>query len=126
MAGYQGTLSPDPFDKPKHDALAGSEYMPGGLPSENPEKDDALQTKIMESLEAHVEIDASGIQVAVKNGFISLTGIARNDDNKATIEALVESTDGVRDVASLIEVDSISDLFRSMSGNDDFMIQDKN
>lgn len=125
MAGYQGTLSEDPIERGnrRHDALAGSETAPGGLEGENPEKDEALRKDIRRGLEAHVELHATNIEVFVKDGFVSLTGTAENNEDKATIEGFVESIDGVKDVVSLIAIDITSDVGQSISGQDDFIVQ---
>src|SRR5690606_131220 len=95
----------------------------GGRPSEDSARDESLRREIKRSLEAHVEVHANDVEVFVKDGFVSLTGIVGSDEDKASIEGLVESTDGVRDVVSLLTVDTASDLARSLSGQDDFIIQ---
>lgn len=84
--------------------------------------DSELRQKILEGLEAHVEMHANSIEVEVNDGFVSLSGIAQNAEDKASIEGYVESVDGVKDVMSSIELDAASDLARSLSGQDDFLI----
>jgi osmotically-inducible protein OsmY len=65
-----------------------------------------LKRKILEKLENHFELDASDIKIDVNDGFVSLSGISKTVDDKNTIEALIESIDGVKDIFSDIEIES--------------------
>jgi hypothetical protein len=123
MAGYPG-LKDEPVNERAnaHSALSGSEYAPS-LESDHPEEDAKVRDKILKMLKDHTELDTSKLEVAVKEGFVSLIGVTSSSHSKATIEALVEQTEGVADVASLIEIDETSDVPRSTSGDDNISIK---
>lgn len=103
--GYQG-----PLDESIHElhnrrsALSGDENL-GELFEETTE-DKILAHNIREKLQAHVEVDSSHVKVAVKEGFVSLTGIVYSQESLETIKTLVENMEGVQDVACFLEIDN--------------------
>lgn len=104
--GYQGSINTDPVDDSstnKHNALAGDDLAPG-MESIDPAQDELLKNKIEEKLWAHTEVNVTKVSVYAKNGFVSLTGEVDGPDAKAFVEALVENTDGVTDVVSLLSI----------------------
>ena len=110
--GYQGPISEDNTPH-KHEALSGSEFTPG-RDSEDPQADRTLKETIMEKLTAHPSLDVSEIKLYVKNGYVSINGIAESTDAKSTIEAMVSNVEGVIDVVNFLQLKS---AFESGQGN---------
>jgi hypothetical protein len=74
--------------------------------------DERIKETVCEALTDDAHIDASGIDVEVKNGEVTLSGIVPDRQTKRAAEDLVEGLSGVRDVANQLK---ISDE-RQMSG----------
>ncbi len=88
----------------KHSALSGDDNL-GDLVGENPAEDRRLREEIVRVLSHHFEFESSGINVAVKDGFVSLTGYVGSDFARSSIMELVGRVDGIRDVVGLLEID---------------------
>lgn len=94
----------------KHSALSGDDYL-GDLPGLDPEGDLLLEERIWDYLNQQTELDVSGVHLAVKDKFVSLTGTVQSLEAKATLVARVEKITGVEDVASYLEVKEPLDDF---------------
>ncbi len=60
--------------------------------------DERLKEMVCEALADHHEVDASDIEVSVKDGEVTLTGIVDTRDTKRLAERVVEHVGGVVDV----------------------------
>ena len=60
--------------------------------------DDRIKEDICERLTQHPEIDASEIEIQVKNGDVTLTGTVERRDEKRMAEDVADSVSGVKDV----------------------------
>jgi len=86
--------------------------------------DERLKDDIHEELIRHGRIDASEIEVQVKDGEVTLTGVVISRHDKRTAEELAEKVLGVRDVQNQLRLRNqqgqgqSSDQHRSMSGSD--------
>ena len=66
--------------------------------------DERIKEDVCEALFAHREIDASSIEVTVKDGFVTLSGSIESRDLKLRIEREVEHLSGIEDVINEIKV----------------------
>lgn len=124
--GYQGTLSSDPSDHPSHKEK--STFIPQDLLGKDtrgidPLDDEKLLEKIEKTLNGHTEFDSSRIKISVSQGLVLLSGLVDSAQTKATVEGLSESIEGVKEVVNNIHMDNISNISKSMSGQDDLLIQ---
>ncbi len=104
--GYQGPISNDPVDENssnKHSALSGDDLAPG-MDSIDPQADKMLKKRIENKLWGHTEVNVNGVNIFVKNGFVSLTGNVDGPEGRALIEGLVWTVDGVQDVVNFLEI----------------------
>lgn len=92
-------------DVNKHSALSGDDNL-GQLPGKNPKEDLELRRLIKAGLEKQCGKDAADVQISVKDCFVSLTGFVETNQVRDKLIKIVEETDGVEDVVSLIEVRS--------------------
>jgi osmotically-inducible protein OsmY len=82
--------------------------------------DERIKDHVCEALTDHSHIDASGIDVEVKNGEVTLSGMVPDRRTKRMAEDLVESVSGVKDITNQLKVsdDERQKLGRShQSGN---------
>jgi hypothetical protein len=82
--------------------------------------DERIKETVCEALTEHSHIDASGIDVEVKNGEVILSGMVADRRTKRMAEDLVEDLGGVRDITNQLKVsdDERQRLGRSQqSGN---------
>lgn len=121
--GYQGTLSSDPSDQHSHKER--STFIPQDLLGKDSisHDDEKILERIEKTLNGHTEFDSSRIKVTVRSGQVLLTGLVDSAQTKATIEGLSESIPGVQEVVNNIHMDNISNISKSMSGQDDLLIQ---
>jgi hypothetical protein len=66
--------------------------------------DERIREEVSDRLWQHPEIDASDIEVKVKNGEVTLTGTVDERWTKRMVEDVVESCMGVRDVTNQLKV----------------------
>lgn len=66
--------------------------------------DDRIREEINDRLMAHGGVDATDIEVEVRNGEVNLTGIVNSRAQKRTAEDTAESVSGVRDVHNMLRV----------------------
>lgn len=87
--------------------------MPGGHRGKGPKNftrsDERIREAVSEALEIHDHIDASQIEVLVKNGEVVLSGTVDSRDMKRLAEDVATSVSGVRDVQNQIKVGSDRD-----------------
>ena len=69
-----------------------------------PQADKDLETAIGSAIESDQRVNAMQTKIAVKEGRVTLTGTARDVDEKDAAEALVRRVSGVRDVENQIQV----------------------
>ncbi|HEY4176963.1 MAG TPA: BON domain-containing protein, partial [Kofleriaceae bacterium] len=68
--------------------------------------DERIKDLVCEALTDHEHIDASGIDVDVKNGDVTLTGMVPDRDTKRAAEDCAERIAGVNDVQNQLKVSS--------------------
>jgi Flp pilus assembly secretin CpaC len=66
--------------------------------------DERLKDEINEALARHPDIDASDIEVQVKNGEVTLTGTVRDRETKRLAEDAAEQVFGANDVQNHLRV----------------------
>jgi outer membrane protein TolC len=66
--------------------------------------DERVKERISECLEEHPRIDASEIEIQVKDGEVTLTGTVNDRDQKRLAEDAIENLPGVREVNNQIRV----------------------
>jgi len=69
-----------------------------------PQADKDLETTIGRAIEDDPRVNAMQTKVAVKGGHVTLTGTARDVEEKEAAEALVRRVSGVRDVENQIQI----------------------
>jgi len=69
-----------------------------------PQADKDLEAAIGRAIEDDQRVNAMQTKVAVKGGRVTLTGTARDVDEKEAAEALVRRVSGVRDVENQIQI----------------------
>ena len=69
-----------------------------------PQSDKDLEATIGRAIEDDQRVNAMQTKVAVKGGRVTLTGTARDVDEKEAAEALVRRVSGVRDVENQIQI----------------------
>jgi len=69
-----------------------------------PQADRDLEAAIGSAIENDQRVNAMQTKVAVKDGRVTLTGTARDIDEKDAAEALVRRVSGVRDVENQIQI----------------------
>ena len=69
-----------------------------------PQADKDLEATIGSAIENDQRVNAMQTKVAVKDGRVTLTGTARDIDEKEAAEALVHRVSGVRDVENQIQI----------------------
>ena len=69
-----------------------------------PQADKDLETTIGRAIEDDQRVNAMQTKVAVKGGHVTLTGTARDVEEKEAAEALVRRVSGVRDVENQIQI----------------------
>lgn len=77
--------------------------------------DERIREEVSEALSAHGDIDASEIEIDVKEGMITLTGTVESRQTKRLVEDTVEGVSGVQDVKNDLRVMSSSENARSTS-----------
>jgi osmotically-inducible protein OsmY len=75
--------------------------------------DEGIMAHIRSSFEAHAEIDASRVRIEVQDGFVSLSGLVHTEEEKQLMVGLVESLDGVKELTSFLEIDTVIDVFNT-------------
>lgn len=108
----QGYFSSAPSQTPDFPSSSNS---PGYSPSYGPHSgkgpknyrrsDDRIREDACEALERHPQIDASEIEVEVKDGVVTLRGHVEERRLKRLAEDSIESVSGVRDVRNELQVD---------------------
>ncbi|HEY4056711.1 MAG TPA: BON domain-containing protein [Kofleriaceae bacterium] len=68
--------------------------------------DERIKDQVCEALTDHEHIDASGIDVEVKNGDVTLSGMVPDRDTKRAAEDCAERIAGVKDVTNQLKVSS--------------------
>jgi osmotically-inducible protein OsmY len=68
--------------------------------------DERIKDQVCEALTDHEHIDASGIDVEVKNGDVTLSGMVPDRETKRAAEDCAERIAGVKDVANQLKVSS--------------------
>ena len=96
-AGYQGNS-----DGQTHGESRGRHFGRG--PKGYSRSDERLTEDLNERLTQHPDIDASEIEVNVRNGEVTLTGTVDDRQTKRMIEDLAEEVSGVREVHNQIRV----------------------
>lgn len=121
--GYQGTLSSD-FNEHsrKRDSKLTEKDIMSGMESKNPERDEKIRSRIESTIYGHTEFDSSRIRIMVKNAYVTLSGLVDSAQSKATIQGLAETVDDVEEVVNFIQIDNISSISKSMSGQDDLKL----
>lgn len=76
--------------------------------------DDRIREDVCDRLTDDPQIDASDIEVAVTNAEVTLTGLARERDDKRRAEDIAESISGVREVHNSLRIKRDEDT--SMTG----------
>ena len=79
--------------------------------------DERIREEVSEALSAHGDIDASEIEVDVKDGMITLTGTVESRQIKRLVEDTVEGISGVQDVKNELRVMSSIENARSTSSD---------
>jgi osmotically-inducible protein OsmY len=69
-----------------------------------PQADKDLEAAIGRAIEDDQRVNAMQTKVGVKNGRVTLTGTARDVEEKEAAEALVRRVSGVRDVENQIQI----------------------
>lgn len=83
--------------------------------------DDKIKEEVCESLYDSRMIDASEIEVTVKDGHVTLSGTVDSRDAKREAESLIDSVRGVEDVTNNIKLSrsqNVSDLSNRRTGTD--------
>lgn len=88
--------------------------------------DERVREEVSEALRMHSEIDASEIEVEVKEGFVTLSGTVESRQIKRLVEDTVEGISGVSDLKNDLRIMATSDSFSknklsqdSISGDSD-------
>ena len=81
---------------------AGPHYGKG--PKGNRRGDDRIKEDVCEMLYAHNEIDASEIEVLVKEGTVTLSGMVESRNLKRQVEAAIDGIPGVVDVQNNLQL----------------------
>jgi len=69
-----------------------------------PQADKDLETAIGRAIEDDQRVNAMQTKIAVKGGHVTLTGTARDVEEKEAAESLVRRVSGVRDVENQIQI----------------------
>ncbi|HEY1497035.1 MAG TPA: BON domain-containing protein [Candidatus Solibacter sp.] len=90
-------------------------YMPQGPhagkgPKGYLRSDERIREEVCDALMRHAHIDASEIEVRVKDGEVTLTGTVDRRDEKRMAEDAVETVQGVRDVHNQLRAQSNGNL----------------
>jgi osmotically-inducible protein OsmY len=89
-------------------AYAGERGWPGTFAGRGPKgyqrSDDRIREDVCDRLADAPDIDASEIEVNVRNGEVTLSGSVRERDDKRRTEDLVENISGVREVHNTLRV----------------------
>ncbi len=80
--------------------------MRGRGPKGYRRSDDMIKDDASEALYRHSEVDASFIEVFVKNGFVTLKGTVENRAQKKLAEAAVDNLAGVEDIYNELSIQS--------------------
>lgn len=83
--------------------------------------DDRIKEEICENLYDSRMIDASEIEVNVKDGHVTLSGTVDSREAKREVESLIDSVRGVEDVSNNIKLSrnqNVSDLSNRRTGTD--------
>lgn len=78
--------------------------------------DERIREEVCEELTRHPEIDASEIEVSVKNCEVTLKGTVESRQMKRTAEECIENLSGVKDVENQLRVSQPSQYTGSESG----------
>jgi osmotically-inducible protein OsmY len=95
--GYAAPLAYSPY--PTYPWTEPGPYTGRG-PRGYQRSDDRIREDICDRLTRHGRIDATDVQIAVRNGEVTLDGIVDNREAKRLAEDVAESVDGVRDVTN--------------------------
>lgn len=79
--------------------------------------DERIREEVSEALSAHGDIDASEIEIEVKEGMVTLTGTVESRQIKRLVEDTVEGISGVQDVKNELRVMTSIENTRSMSSD---------
>jgi osmotically-inducible protein OsmY len=94
---------------PSYGGAGGELYEPMGHKGRGPKgyrrSDERVYEDVSERLTEHDQIDASGIEVRVENGEVTLEGTVENRSLKRLAEDVVESIPGVKDVLNRLRID---------------------
>jgi osmotically-inducible protein OsmY len=77
--------------------------------------DEKIKEDVCEALYAHTEIDASDVEVSVKEGLVVLSGTVESRDIKRRVEVEIENLSGVDDVQNDLRVAKVSGTGSSTS-----------
>ena len=69
--------------------------------------DEQIKADIEEALTDDSWLDASGVQVNVQNGVVTLTGVVDSRESKRRAEELADSVLGVRDVQNNLRIEGL-------------------
>lgn len=103
----------------RHDLNAGSRFgqtsqygQTGQFSGKGPKgyrrSDERIREDVCEALEQHPSVDASEIDVAVKDGIATLTGTIQSRQMKRQAEECVEGVRGISDVKNELRVDTMT------------------
>jgi len=103
--------SPENFERMKYEGLgtemkSGSWIGPatGRMPKNYRRSDEMIKDEVCERLTLHPMIDPSDVEIIVKDGEVTLRGTVEDRLTKRTIENIVESVFGVRDILNDVKV----------------------
>lgn len=89
----------------------------GKAPAGYQRSDDRIREEVCQALSDDDHVDASGIEVTVKSGEVTLAGKVSDRRTKRMAEDLVERVTGVKDVTNQIRVDSDQQGSQQHTGN---------
>lgn len=89
----------------------------GRGPKKYKRSDERIEEEINERLTYHTDIDASEVDVEVKDGAVTLRGTVERRHEKRIAEDVAEGVWGVKDVRNEIRVQSREDTYGEYSGS---------
>jgi hypothetical protein len=106
--GSQGFGMPPYRRKPSYTSGMGSYSGQGSYAGRGPRgwhrSDERILEDVNERLTDHPDIDATDIEVAVKNGEVTLTGLVESRPVKRMAEDVAESASGVREIHNQLRI----------------------
>jgi osmotically-inducible protein OsmY len=101
---YQGTQFINRYDNPQYTELDRSGPYTGIGPRGYRRSDERICEEVCERLSRHGAIDASDIEVEVRDGEVIIKGMVGDRRSKRLAEDLADSTSGVRDVRNELRI----------------------